>query len=394
MSLRPCASGCGSFLASLDGHDRCLTCLGREHAEAAFTDGTCVHCERMSMAALKSCRSFMSRHPLLSSRGKSLSRQGFSAAAVRHLGDIQVTVQNVPSAPKALRTSASLRSPVELPEQYTSPYSGLGISFGSPQEIEMSAAASEGESDDEADGSAGRYPSAVAAPSETDAELSAMLLRAAKEIGLEVPQTPPANPSRLDDWFLGRAPAAPPRSPPVPFFPEVHEDQLLSPRLSQRRCSPGACEFSSALAGRTYHAAGQAATALHAMATLQVYQAKVLKHLHERGSDQGAMEELRAATDFTLRATKVTARSLGQVMSTIVVQERHLWLTLAQMADVDKSRFLDASISQGGLFGDTVEDFAQQFSAVQKQTEAIKHILPRRDIPTMSTGPQPPPARR
>ncbi|KAI2667881.1 ORF V: Enzymatic polyprotein [Labeo rohita] len=128
------------------------------------------------------------------------------------------------------------------------------------------------------------------------------------------------------------------------------------------------------------------------MATLQVYQAKVLKHLHEKGSDQGAMEELRAATDFALRATKVTARSLGQVMSTIVVQERHLWL--AQMADVDKSRFLNAPISQNGLFGDTVEDFAQQFSAVQKQTEAIKHILPRRDIPSTSAGPPPPPARR
>ncbi|KAI2658852.1 ORF V: Enzymatic polyprotein [Labeo rohita] len=385
--------------------------------------------------------SFMSRHPLLSSRGKSLSRQGFSAAAARHLGDIQVTMQNVPSAPKAPRTSASPRSPVELPKQYTSPYSGLGISFCAPQEVEMSAAASEGESDDEADDSAGRYPSAVAAPSETDAELSAMLLRAAKEIGLEVPKTPPADPSRLDDWFLGRAPAAPPRSPPVPFFPEVHEELVRTwraPHSSRPRpsssplasldggaargyeavpqveravavhlCPPGAatwrdrphlpsraCEFSSALAGRTYHAAGQAATALHAMATLQVYQAKVLKHLHERGSDQGAMEELRAATDFALRATKVTARSLGQVMSTIVVQERHLWLTLAQMADVDKSRFLDAPISQGGLFGDTVEDFAQQFSAVQKQTEAIKHILPRRDIPTMSAGPQPPPARR
>ncbi|KAI2667306.1 ORF V: Enzymatic polyprotein [Labeo rohita] len=340
----------------------------------------------------------MSRHPLLSSRGKSLSRQGFLAAAARHLGDIQVTMQNVPSAPKAPRTSASPRSPVELPKQYTSPYSGLGISFCAPQEVEMSAAASEGESDDEADDSAGRYPSAVAAPSETDAELSAMLLRAAKEIGLEVPKTPPADPSRLDDWFLGRASAAPPRSPPVPFFPEVHAplpsplSTAVQPGVMRR--SLRACEFSSALAGRTYHAAGQAATALHAMATLQVYQAKVLKHLHERGSDQGAMEELRAATDFALRATKVTARFLGQVMSVIVVQERHLWLTLAQMADVDKSRFLDAPISQGGLFRDTVEDFAQQFSAVQKQTEAIKHILPRRDIPTMSAGPQPPPARR
>ncbi|KAL1267921.1 hypothetical protein QQF64_033284 [Cirrhinus molitorella] len=66
-------------------------------------------------------------------------------------------------------------------------------------------------------------------------------------------------------------------------------------------------------------------------------------------------------------------------MSTLVVQERHLWLNMAQMADADKARFLDAPISHVGLFGDTVEDFAQQFSAVQKQTEAIKHILPRRE---------------
>ncbi len=55
-------------------------------------------------------------------------------------------------------------------------------------------------------------------------------------------------------------------------------------------------------------------------------------------------------------------------MSTMVVQERHLWLNLAEMKDVDKARFLDAPISQAGLFGDTVEGFAQLFSAVQQQT--------------------------
>ncbi len=42
------------------------------------------------------------------------------------------------------------------------------------------------------------------------------------------------------------------------------------------------------------------------------------------------------------RATKVTARSLGKAMSTMVVQERHLWLNLAEMKDVNKARFLDA----------------------------------------------------
>ncbi len=88
------------------------------------------------------------------------------------------------------------------------------------------------------------------------------------------------------------------------------------------------------------------------------------------------MQELRTATDFALRATKVTARSLGKAMSTMVVQERHLWLNLAEMKDVDKARFLDAPISQGGLFGDTVEGFAQQFSTVQQQTEAIQQQMP------------------
>ncbi len=107
------------------------------------------------------------------------------------------------------------------------------------------------------------------------------------------------------------------------------------------------------------------------------------------------MQELRTATDFALRATKITARSLGKAMSTMVVQEHHLWLNLAEMKDVDKARFLDAPISQGGLFGDTVEGFAQQFSAVQQQTEAIQHILPRRDAPsTAAPGARPQSARR
>ncbi|KAL0190022.1 hypothetical protein M9458_017121, partial [Cirrhinus mrigala] len=49
------------------------------------------------------------------------------------------------------------------------------------------------------------------------------------------------------------------------------------------------------------------------------------------------------------------------------------------MGDADKVHFLHTPISQTGLFGDTLEDFAQQFSAVQKQTEAIKHNLPRHE---------------
>ncbi len=132
------------------------------------------------------------------------------------------------------------------------------------------------------------------------------------------------------------------------------------------------------------------------MALLQTYQAKALKQLYEGSSDPGLMQELRTATDLALRATKVTARSLGQTMSTLVVQERHLWLDLADMSESDKHRFLDSLISQAGLSGDALESFAQQFSVAQKRTEAVGHILPRRPAAVITPPPvaAPPPARR
>ncbi len=104
------------------------------------------------------------------------------------------------------------------------------------------------------------------------------------------------------------------------------------PRLPSK-----ACKLTTALAAKAYSAAGQAASALHAMDILQVHQAKALKQVHEGSTDPGLMQELRTATDFALRATKVMARSLGKAMSTMVVQERHLWLNLAEMKDVDKA---------------------------------------------------------
>ncbi len=75
------------------------------------------------------------------------------------------------------------------------------------------------------------------------------------------------------------------------------------PRLPSK-----ACKLTAALAAKAYSAAGQAASALHAMAILQVHQAKALKQVHEGSTDPGLMQELRTATDFALRATKVTAR--------------------------------------------------------------------------------------
>ncbi len=63
--------------------------------------------------------------------------------------------------------------------------------------------------------------------------------------------------------------------------------------------------------------------------------------------------------DLALRAMKVTAQSLGRAMSTLVSQERHLWLCLTDM-EQEKVQFLNSSVSQTSLFGDGVESSSRQ----------------------------------
>ncbi|XDV16040.1 hypothetical protein PO909_015922 [Leuciscus waleckii] len=338
----------------------------------------------MPIARLRSrLNDLCGRVPSSAPRSTSSTRAGTSAGGQ---GDLRVTVWNkAPTVPRSTPPSSTVQ-PVSVPNEPAVQSTDLPqVSFGAPEEDVMSIAASQGGQESlGSDDSAVLPPSGVPALPESDPELTAMLSRAAAAIGLE--WSPPPGPvrSRLDDWFLGAA-ADPRRRPtPMPFFPDVHEEVTRRPpkgtlgfRGDPKHPSK-ACRFSSTLVGKAYRAAGLAATSLHAMATLQVYQAQMLRDMHEGRSDPALSDELRAATDLALRATKVTARSLGQVMSTCVVQERHLWLNLSDMREAERTQFLDTPIFQAGLFGGAVEDFAQQFSTAQKQTEALKHVLPRR----------------
>ncbi len=122
------------------------------------------------------------------------------------------------------------------------------------------------------------------------------------------------------------------------------------------------CRTTSALAGRAYTSAGQAASALHSMAVLQVFQAKLLQCMDKAGPDPAAFRELRSATDLALRATKTTAQAIGRSMASLVVLERHLWLMLTEIKDADKVPFLDSPVSPTGLFRPAVEGFTERCS--------------------------------
>ncbi|KAI2644283.1 50S ribosomal protein L15 [Labeo rohita] len=352
---------------------------GRKHADTAPAEGGCQVCEDMPLSTLCSRAAFFSEKPRLTSTASRSgpSTSGYEAGAMcieEERGELSEASPG--ASPRAARSTCL---PMECPDDLESlSQYGLDLLFGPPAEEEAGSAASEGE----------RELSEADVTAEFTAPAAESLQRVASEIGVVWGSPPSPEPSRLDDWFLGGGRDSRPRSPPVPFFPEVHEEltkswkaplsassrYVNSPSLTTLDGGPAkgytevpqveraivmhlcpqnaaswrgrprllsrACKFSSALVAKAYAASGQAASALHAMAILQVYQAKVLKDLHEGVPDPELLQELRS--------------------------ERHLWLNLAEMRDVEKVRFLDAPISQAGLFGETVEEFAQQFSMVKQ----------------------------
>ncbi len=122
---------------------------------------------------------------------------------------------------------------------------------------------------------------AVAMP-ESDLEVTAMLSRATERVGLEWRKPPCPEPSRLDDWFLGVAFAGSQRPAPGASLPDVHEG----------------------LTGRGRHL---------------------------------LLPETDLLTPPPSPPSLTTLRSLGRAMSTLVVQERHLWLCLVDIGTPTKS---------------------------------------------------------
>ncbi len=78
--------------------------------------------------------------------------------------------------------------------------------------------------------------------------------------------------------------------------------------------------------------------------------------------------------------TKCAAQAIGRAMGFMVVQQRHLWLTLADLKDSDPKVLLKAQITPSGLFGDAVESIIERFSEAQKCAKAMSHVMPRRSF--------------
>ncbi len=113
------------------------------------------------------------------------------------------------------------------------------------------------------------------------------------------------------------------------------------------------------------------------------FRLKALRDMHGGGHDLEVLKELRTAPDLAPRVTKVMARSLGRAISTLVVQERHLWPCLVDIGTPAKFGSSKVPVSQTGLFGDATGNMAQQLPA-----DAVELGVGRPPLPSWppSTG--------
>ncbi|CAM4452228.1 unnamed protein product [Leuciscus chuanchicus] len=418
---------CGSCRATLSDGDRhvvCVSCLGEEHAALALADGGCPHCELMAMATLRTRLAVFTETaspPAAASRRKKRLAQ--------RAPEPSLSRQSSP-----VRPLASPASSVSLPDGQRPPSAAASVDIadeeallGEDDSCSILASGSEDWAGSEDPAPPARTSSGKRASIE--AELMRVLAQAAASLGLEwsSPEQPAHN--RLDGFFLPGERASP-ASRPAPFLPELHEEvgkswnrawnkspspapysarvrlavslafsavddaknkgylslppveeaiaAHLCPPSAGRRAKPAlpskACRTTSSLLRRAFSAAGQAASALHTMAMLQIFQADLLRKLDEEGPDAICVPDLRSATDLALRATKSAAQAIGRTMASLTVSERHLWLTLSEMAESERTAFLDAPLSATGLFGSSVKDFAERFAEVQKASQAMKHF--------------------
>ncbi len=397
---------CAGPIEPLDHHLYCVACLGLAHAEAALDESDCGHCADLPVRVLRARRD-----------------------VVRGLfGTLAAVSPPSPGGRSAVlpcrRTQRSPHSPISFPEDCFRPPSNIEgfVSFGHEEGDEaMSISASEKED------WAGSEPEQLSSskPSDLQEELMRVLSKAVQE--LELTWNPPEEPvrSKLDSWYFRSTRKADSRAS-VPFFPDVHEHLVKTWSAPQSArvhsntqamfshvdgaeahgyvCSPPVeetiaahlcpaaaktlgsdislpskpCRTTAHLINKAYASDGEAASALHAMAVLQVFQAKLLQAAEGGVLTPEATKDLRAATDFALMAMKRAAQSVGKAMGFMVFLQRHLWLNLADLKEADRKVLLNAPITPSGLFGDAVESITERFAEAQKRAKAMSHVMPRR----------------
>ncbi len=230
MSYHPCISGCGRFLAPEDGHNRCLACLGIQHTEEAFVDGSCSSSGDMTISELRNRLRYV-RHggdplPLLRSSVFPGTRGGAVSGGVR--GDLRVTVRA--SQEEFLTLKCSAAGGIAVGAGWGHLQNGVNHLFPSvlPWRPDFDCCIGGRALSLRDDDPAALPPSGVVALSEPRPRDDGYAFRAAEKVGLVWNPPPRPDPSRLDEWFLGGVVLVLSAPPSGAILPEVHEELTRS----------------------------------------------------------------------------------------------------------------------------------------------------------------------
>src|SRR4029434_3690467 len=361
---------CGHTRPKGDRHHRCVTCLGKNHAEVALSgaDPVCAICASLPLAEAARRLALWERKD---AEGAAPAPSGANASvgpsAPPAVGSVSVSSSFAaaaplfglsPSPPPASPSAASSEAE-ELPLGGVLPELELDIGLDDDSLLDYS---DEHSSIAEAMQTSQDVKPRVDTPPTTSRilcqQLDEVALRAASCLGLPLPPPPSVRSSLLDREFYA-GPAAPVPSS-IPFFEEVHEELqatwatpysgrapvpgfapymllhrasergylsfpqvedavagYLSPaspmmRLDQKPLLPTRVAGHQAqMAEKAYLAAGQAACTTNTAALLPRYQAKLLTELAvSLGEDHPSVAELRRTTDLSLRLTRCTSQAL------------------------------------------------------------------------------------
>ncbi len=351
---------CPRYLTPDDTHDRCVFCLGIEHARDVFEGAVCVHCERLPMRTLRSRLSLFSRKE----------------------GQPSASRDSSPTAAEARRRMKSWGSQADLADEFERELSLSHESAKNESEpldyddvisltsSDPAASALLGYAQEEQEMSESENVETELSQDSCPAyeELLDVMERATARLDLPWERTKMAAPrGRLDERFLpGHKTSA---QVNLPFLPDLHtevekewkkpfsarihkfqrnsyaniagmrengyermppvEETLASYLSMGETPSEGSLLAIQAPSGyislewQGVPAAGQAVASLHTMAVLQAYQADLLKDLDSgQGLSPDEVAELRRTTDLALRATKQAASAMGRSMAAMVVTER------------------------------------------------------------------------
>ena len=438
--VRPCPQGCGFSLHEKDNHEACPVCLGIFHARRALSHpDECAFCRQLRRATLERRVKFVEKVLGQASATQDPLPSASSCPEADPEDDLELEGGTAASWADQMEELSELELAAPSPEVHPS------TPFVAVDEDVFDLGLDEhGLSDDEPDLQAAQCvsPATVGSQGEVDNSFLALYRRAAQRVDVQWPSAAPVQrPTRFSGFFLPQAPAT--EKLRLPLFPDFvteltsswnkpfstrasvpgyaqfleHEGAETSGLLNPPPMEPSLaaylapshnhgivgqstlpskhCRFSYGQLEKCYRAQATTARAMSSMSLLQTYQAMCLAELDSllpAGSPASSLlDEIRVATDYTLRMTRCAALALGRGMATTVVAQRHLWLTLSDMPDRDRVSYLDEPISPAGLFGQSLEAIQSSFELRKKQAEALRSALPRRD----AVKPRPPvPFRR